>query len=111
MRTLKEAWQQATGRLYKFKINDAELDAWYLLSHVTGLTRAEFFMKGDELMSEEQESRYEELLARRTSHEPLQYIIGTQEFMGLSFVVRDGVCVYKVRHIVCHILIGQWRIL
>lgn len=93
MRTLKEAWQQATGRLYKFKINDAELDAWYLLSHVTGLTRAEFFMKGDELMSEEQENQYEELLARRTSHEPLQYIIGTQEFMGLSFVVRDGVLI------------------
>lgn len=93
MRTLKEAWQQATGRLYKFKINDAELDAWYLLSHVTGLTRADFFIKGDEMMSEEQESRYEELLARRTSHEPLQYIIGTQEFMGLSFVVRDGVLI------------------
>ena len=93
MRTLKEAWQQATNRLYKFKINDAELDAWYLLSHVTGLTRAEFFIKGDELMSEEQERQYEELLARRTSHEPLQYIIGTQEFMGLSFVVRDGVLI------------------
>ena len=90
MRTLKEAWQQATNRLYKFKINDAELDAWYLLSHVTGLTRAEFFVKVDEPLSEEQEMQYDALLARRTSHEPLQYIIGTQEFMGLSFVVRDG---------------------
>lgn len=93
MRTLKEVWQQATNRLYKFKINDAELDAWYLLSYVTGLTRAEFFVKGNEPMSEEQEKQYEELLARRTSHEPLQYIIGTQEFMGLSFVVRDGVLI------------------
>ena len=93
VRTLKEAWQQATNRLYKFKINDAELDAWYLLSYVTGLTRAEFFIKGDELMSEEQEMQYDALLARRTSHEPLQYIIGTQEFMGLSFVVRDGVLI------------------
>ena len=93
MMTLKEAWQQATNRLYKFKINDAELDAWYLLSHVTGLTRAEFFLKGEEAMSEEQQAAYEALLARRTSHEPLQYIIGTQEFMGLSFVVRDGVLI------------------
>ena len=93
MKTIKEAWQQATARLYKFKINDAELDAWYLLSFVTGLTRAEFFVKGEELLTEEQEAEYEALLARRTSHEPLQYIIGTQEFMGLSFVVRDGVLI------------------
>ncbi|MDO4261997.1 MAG: peptide chain release factor N(5)-glutamine methyltransferase [Eubacteriales bacterium] len=70
-----------------------ELDAWYLLEHVTGCTRNEYFLHPERKVSLEQEERYRELLRRRSLREPLQYLTGEQEFMGLSFRVCPDVLI------------------
>lgn len=91
--TLRESYQKATKRLETAGIEEASLDAWYLLEHVTGWTRAAYFADCDREMTEGQQSRYESLVEQRAGRIPLQHITGVQEFMGLEFVVNRHVLI------------------
>lgn len=91
--TLKEAYEYGQVQLKSVEIEDADLDAWYLLEHVTGITRAGYFMDMNRALTEEEETKYCEFVATRAEHVPLQHITGVQEFMGLSFRVNEHVLV------------------
>lgn len=93
MSTYKELLLTAREFLKKNGIADADLDAWYLLTHVFGINRADFFMHGDEAASKDKTLHYNELVNKRASHIPLQYLTGTQEFMGLEFEVNENVLI------------------
>lgn len=91
--TLKEAYEYGQLQLKNAKIDDAVLDAWYLLEHVTGVTRAMYFMDMNREISSDQETVYRTYIASRAKHIPLQHITGVQEFMGLEFCVNEHVLV------------------
>lgn len=40
--TIKEALAKAVDKLQQMEVPDADIDAWYLLSYVTGLDRRHF---------------------------------------------------------------------
>ena len=91
--TLKEAYEYGQKQLRKVEIEDAALDAWYLLEYVTGISRAKYFMDMNKVLSDELEKQYCNCIATRTKHIPLQHITGVQEFMGLEFCVNEHVLV------------------
>ena len=91
--TLKEAYEYGQKRLTDAGIDDAVLDAWYLLEHVTGISRALYFLRMNEEMNTENEAKYKDYLETRAKHIPLQHITGVQEFMGLEFNVNEHVLV------------------
>ncbi|MBQ8559134.1 MAG: peptide chain release factor N(5)-glutamine methyltransferase [Tyzzerella sp.] len=91
--TLREAYEYGQGELKLAGIEDAAVDAWYLLEFVTGISRAMYFLNMQEKMSGEQEEVYRSYIERRASHIPLQHITGVQEFMGLEFCVNEHVLV------------------
>lgn len=91
--TLREAYEYGQIQLEKAGIEDASVDAWYLLEFVTGMSRAMYFLKMHESLSEQQEICYKEYIQTRSSHIPLQHITGVQEFMGLEFLVNEHVLV------------------
>lgn len=91
--TLKEAYEYGQKKLQSAEIEDAVLDAWYLLEFVTGISRSMYFLRMNEEMSVEQEEKYMECLETRAGHIPLQHITGVQEFMGLEFCVNENVLV------------------
>lgn len=91
--TLKEAYEYGQEQLEKAEIEDATLDAWYLLEYVTGISRAMYFMDMKRVLSDEQEKQYCDYVAIRAKHTPLQHITGMQEFMGLEFEVNEFVLV------------------
>lgn len=93
MRTYNELLQTAREFLKNNGIADADLDAWYLLAHVFGINRADFFIYGDKEVSQDKALYYRELIKKRALHIPLQYITGTQEFMGLVFEVDENVLI------------------
>lgn len=90
-------WRTLLGQggdiLAQSEISDAELDAWYLLEYVSGMKRAEFFLRGDEEVTESQAQHYLALISKRKEHIPLQHLTGTQEFMGMEFQVSKDVLV------------------
>lgn len=91
--TLKETYEYGQEQLKNAKIDDAILDAWYLLEHATGISRAMYFMDMNREISLEQETAYRTYIASRAQHIPLQHITGVQEFMGLEFCVNEHVLV------------------
>ena len=91
--TLKEAYEYGQKRLTEAEVDDAVLDAWYLLEHITGISRAVYFLRMNEEMNEQNLVLYKEFLEIRAKHVPLQHITGVQEFMGLEFQVNEHVLV------------------
>ena len=91
--TLKTGYTEAKRRLEKSGIEEAALDAWLLLEHVTGISRASYYADPDREMSPDEWRRYSELVGRRAERVPLQHITGTQEFMGLVFEVNEHVLI------------------
>lgn len=91
--TLREAYEYGQEKLKNAGIEDAVLDAWYLLEFVTGISRAMYFVRMNEEMSVEQEMGYKVCTDTRAKHIPLQHITGVQEFMGFEFHVNEHVLV------------------
>ena len=91
--TLKEAYEYGQVQLKNAEIDDAVLDAWYLLEHVIGISRSMYFMDMNREISSEQETMYRTYIANRAKHIPLQHITGVQEFMGLESCVNEHVLV------------------
>ncbi len=92
-RSLRAALKAGERYLTECGIEDASVDAWLLLEHVTGITRAVFLAEGGQEISGEDDHRYQELLLKRGSHIPLQHLTGEQEFMGLTFRVNECVLI------------------
>jgi release factor glutamine methyltransferase len=93
MSTYRELLQSGRELLKSFHIADADVDAWYLLAYVFKMNRTDLLLRGDQVAPAEQESEYRRLLGLRGEHIPLQYITGTQEFMGLEFRVSPDVLI------------------
>lgn len=90
MTTCKAVLRQTVESLVRAGIPEAETDAWYLFEYVTGMNRAAYFLHMEDAMDKVQEDRLIKLTKLRAERIPLQYITGSQEFMGYSFLVsRD----------------------
>ena len=87
------AIRQGTERLQAHARGNVRLDAETLLMHVLGRDRGYLYAHPELELSCRELSRYDELLARRASGEPLQYITGHQEFWGLDLVVNPSVLI------------------
>lgn len=68
-------------------------DAELLLGHVLGCDRTWLLTHGESELTEPQLRHYEAVLARRLRHEPIQYILGEQEFYGLHLRVTPAVLI------------------
>lgn len=91
--TLRQAYREGTAVLESAGITEAPLDAWLLLSHVTGLSRAAYYGDPDRPLTEGEEDRYHASVMRRSGREPLQHITGEQGFMGYTFRVDARVLI------------------
>ena len=72
---------------------DAKLEAWILFSEVFGLDRGRYFLQMQEEANETAADAYFDMVHRRQSGEPVAYIIGNWEFMGLPFQVSPAVLI------------------
>ena len=93
METLYSLLKSGEETLKAAGVREYKLDAWYLLSYVTGVDRTKYLCDKFKSVPEKQACRYRELAGRRAERIPLQQITGRQEFMGLSFVVNSNVLI------------------
>ena len=74
-------------------IDDCHLKARLLLAYLLGKTKEYLMINDREEIDSEKQIAYYALLDRLTSGEPLQYITGHQEFMGMDFLVNQKVLI------------------
>lgn len=91
--TILEIINTSSEYLRGKRIDDARLNAELLLAHVLGCRRIDLYANFDKPVKESEREHYKSLLKRRVVREPLQYIIGETEFMGLRFVVDRRVLI------------------
>lgn len=90
---LFELVKYGQGMLEEKGVPDAEIDAALLWQHVSGMNRTDMLFDRDRDISGELESGYLELIKRRCTREPLQYITGVQNFMGYDFCTSENVLI------------------
>ena len=81
------------GRALLSLLADADLDARLLLEAACGTDLQTLLAHPEREVTAEEDARYQEMLARRAAREPVAYILGQQEFMGLPFFVTPDVLI------------------
>ncbi|MBI3946582.1 MAG: peptide chain release factor N(5)-glutamine methyltransferase [Armatimonadetes bacterium] len=92
-RATGRALREAAGRLRDAGIERPRVDAELLLCHVLGVGRPRLIAHADRILSPAEHARFEGLVARRSARQPLPYLTGEREFMGLRFRVNAHVLI------------------
>lgn len=91
--TYHQLFEQAIAMLTQAGIANAAQEALWLLEYGLGVTRLEMLTSGQGIVPLVHGQRTLELVARRAEREPLQYVIGTQEFCGRDLMVGPEVLI------------------
>lgn len=73
--------------------DECRLNAELMLAHVLALPRLNLYLQFDRPLTAGELAAFKALLLRRMTHEPLQYILGNTEFMGMLLEVGPGVLI------------------
>ena len=84
-RTVGEALRWAAERLAAAGVPEPRLDAEYLLAEALGVKRLPMLADKGRALTDREAAAFEQALSRRAAREPLQYILGSQSFMGFPF--------------------------
>ncbi len=85
--------ERGAAELRQAGVLEARFEAELLLRHALGCTREALFARLHEPAAAEAVGHYFQLLERRRGRVPIQHILGTQEFYGLSFRVTPSVLI------------------
>ncbi|MBI4366831.1 MAG: peptide chain release factor N(5)-glutamine methyltransferase [Deltaproteobacteria bacterium] len=91
--TAAELLAAAAQALADAGVPNPRVDAEWLLAHALGRRRDSLWLHPTHPVTPENAARFRDLLARRRAREPLQYILGTQEFFGRLFRVTPNVLI------------------
>jgi release factor glutamine methyltransferase len=95
MLTLREALTRATSQLsaHPDLRPTALADASTLLQHFLGMDRATIIAHPERTLDRDQLGAYQLLISRRLRFEPIQYIVGSTDFYGLTLKVTPAVLI------------------
>jgi release factor glutamine methyltransferase len=92
-RTWREAHTEIVSRLAGAGIPTAEIEASFLVEHVSGYGVAEWHLIADRQPPDRAYARLVPLVERRAAGEPLQYVLGSWSFRGLDLMVDPRVLI------------------
>jgi release factor glutamine methyltransferase len=86
-----EALRRAEAYLTERNVPNARRNSEWMLAHVLGCPSPELYLDSQKLLTGSEIAAFDELVRRRGTREPLQYILGSTEFMSLTFETVPGV--------------------
>ena len=91
--TVAETLAKAEQFLASKRVSEAGANAEFILAHVLGCRRPELRVRGERPLTPQEERHAWHLLHERGGRQPLAYVLGTQEFMGLELEVNPSVLI------------------
>lgn len=91
--TIRRVLEWTKGYLTEKGIDNARLETEWLLAESLGLDRVGLYVNFDQPLTDAELVAVRSLVARRAKREPLQYLLGSQEFAGLEFMVTPAVLI------------------
>lgn len=76
-----------------YQAEEIESLIFLIFEALKGYSRTRFLLARDELLTPEELEEVGKIVARLKKNEPIQYILGTSEFFGLSFYTVPGVLI------------------
>ena len=93
---VKELLNIGQSQLEKCGVADAAIDSKQLYCFLMHVPNSKLILEYQRTIDDAQCDEYFKLLDRRSAGEPLQYIVGIQEFMGLTFRVNPSVLIPRM---------------
>lgn len=90
---VKELLQMSERMLASSHCLDYKIDAEMLFCHFLSIDKTQLFLRKSTTLDEKNCQEFFELIETRCTGMPTQYIIGSQEFMGLPFKVNENVLI------------------
>ena len=90
---VKEMLTMGEKQLMDSGIADATRDCKILYCYMMDIPFLKIILEYQEVLQDRLCDKYFELIDRRSKGEPVQYIMGSQEFMGLEFIVNENVLI------------------
>ena len=90
---IKQLIDYGEKELIKNNIDEALLKSKILMEYCLGKTREYILINLSKEIDDTVEEKFKELINRAIKNEPIQYILGKQEFMGLEFKVNENVLI------------------
>ena len=90
---VKEMLTMGEKQLMDSDIADATRDCKILYCYMMDIPFSKIILEYQNMLQDRLCDKYFELIDRRSKGEPVQYIMGSQEFMGLEFIVNENVLI------------------
>jgi release factor glutamine methyltransferase len=92
-KTIKETIAEGISRLKKREYNNPFLEAYMILEYLLNKEKLFLITHENEKVDKEIYKKYIELIEKRNTGYPVQYIVHNQEFMGINFYLEEEVLI------------------